>query len=121
MSEEKETWVDRHYGIVLGLMIASPFILVGGMIIGMGYINSLDDEQIVVEGKIIGVEYLGKGELYFNGDAFNITFDDGESYIIETGIERDFTVNSKFIIKLHRTNSNSHWIIRKMYKVPSED
>lgn len=84
------------------------------------YISSLDDEEVVVEGKIVSVEYIGKTVGPYEGDVLNITFDGGESYIIRNVLEksRDFTVNSKFIVRLYRDGPASHWTIKSMYRVP---
>lgn len=104
------------------------FILIVIVIVGLvssatfkGWYDTLNDETVIAEGKIINVEYLGTAEGYLIGDALNITFDNGESYLIVTGEDMDFTVNSKFIIKLFWDGDDDYWEIKRMYKVPSED
>ena len=78
-------------------------------------------KEVVVEGKIISVEYLGIAEGYYSADAFKLNFDNGESYTIMTWEDTDFTVNSKFIMKLFWDGDDDYWTIESMYKVPSED
>jgi len=115
---EIKKWFEKYYFWIFIPSIILSLILVGAY---FTYIGIMDDEEIVVEGKIISVEYLGKSNYYLNGETFNITFDTGKSYIVECAEDIDFTVNSKMIIKLWRDDASCNWEIRRMYKVPSGD
>jgi len=96
-------------GIFLLIVLSSA-----GIVWWMGH----DDERITVEGKIIDVDI--KEDTKYLDDILVVTFDNGETYYIENTLGRDvdFTVNSKFIIKLFRPDVDSYWIIEQIYRIP---
>ena len=85
------------------------------------YSDAVNDEELTIEGKIISVEYLGRSDYYMHGDTMKLFFDDGQSYVVEVYENTDFTVNSKFIIRLFKDEPDENWVIEKMYKVPDGD
>jgi len=104
--------------IPLSVYIFGTLILIALIISGLIYWIGSDDEYITVEGKIIDVDLKESSLLGF--DILIITFDNGETYHIANTLGRDvdFTVNSKFIIKLFRSDVDSYWTIEQIYRVP---
>jgi len=106
------------------LWILGIFIIIAAISIpiSISYNDRLDDETVVVEGKIISVEVVDEENKYINEKVLLITFDTGEAYKIVTWEEYiDFTANSKFIVQLFWDGDDDYWEIKRMYKVPSED
>jgi len=108
-------WIDDH---IIGIVIFSCMIIAVSICSCVIYLDAIDDEYATVEGKIVSVDYLGKSEKYIYVDVFKLNFDNGESYVVEVFDDYDFTVNSKFIIKLFKDSPNDNWNIERMYKVP---
>jgi len=82
-----------------------------------------DDIVEVVEGKIIEVNYLGHppiGSDYFpDCDVLELIFDNNSSYIIVTRSDLDLTVNSKFIFRFYKDDTNDlYWQVDRMHKIP---
>ncbi len=116
----------EHKKLPTGVLIIAILLVIG--IVTLAWydlqcaIKDAEDNQIIfVEGEIISAEFLGnpKGEAHY--DIFNLTFDNNESYLIKCKEDTDFTVNSKFVIKLWRDNpAEKYWTIIRMYRCPSE-
>lgn len=111
-------WIGDH---AVAIFFVTLIIVCSSVVCYKSYLDRLNDKEVVVDGKIINVEYLGVAEGYITYNALKLTFDNGESYTIVTGDDIDFTANSKFIIKLFWDGDDEYWEIVNMYKVPSED
>jgi len=113
MTEENEI-IGLSAGAKIFIFIVSIALVVGGLV----YYIGLDDERVTVEGKIVDVEIEESNIMDY--DILILTFDNGETYrVLNTlGDDVDLTVNSKFIIKLFRTDKDSWWEITQIYRVP---
>lgn len=102
-------------GVIATLSIMGIFAtaLYGGWVVFQDW---EDDEDIVVTGEIIKVEYIEYVDKY--GDVLNLTFDSGDWFHVYVYKDMDFTANSKFILRMKRDNRWDTWIITKMYKIP---
>ena len=116
MKQEKKEWFEGNIGYIL-FVIFVVVVLISSVIFVINVMGS-DDERITINDKIVNVKLIEDDDTYY--DVLELTFTKGEKYLIENinMVDYDFTVNSKFIIKLYREDSDSYWTITKMYKVP---
>ena len=111
------------------MFLVVAFTLVFIAIFGIPYLMGLDDERVVVEGKIVDVFIERESEFVIQYNIITLTFDTGEEYMIREAVgttgyfERvtDFTVNSKFIINFYRHTNSGYWEIEHIYKVPDKE
>lgn len=98
-------------GFIIGITLIS-------FIMGLILTSGADDENIIVEGKIIHVELVDSEK--YSSDLLSITFDNGDTYKVynNLGHDVDFTVHSKFIIELHKSCPDCYWTIEQIYRVP---
>lgn len=86
--------------------------------IGVWLIGSLCflGDDVIVESKVTDVEIVSDNVLL-------ITFANGESYKVFSSTDRDFTVNSKLIVKLYKDDlyglsESDTWTIDYIIKAP---